>query len=85
VYFNNCFKEIQATFGATCQLSALTRRAHGTHLVIEEIVEGFVEGFAPAIFLERNSQVRFHKPMITAGLEKPPMHGSVQSWSYINT
>jgi hypothetical protein len=39
------------------------------------VVEEIIEGFASAIFLERNLPVRFHKPMISAGLENHPYTG----------
>jgi hypothetical protein len=38
-------KELQAVFGITRHLPALTRHAHPAYSVIEEFVEGFVEGF----------------------------------------
>jgi hypothetical protein len=37
------------------------------------------------IIFDRNSQVRFHNPMITGGLEKPPVHGVVHGQLYINS
>jgi hypothetical protein len=42
-YFNIDSKGLQAIFVTTRHLQALTRHAHGTYSVIEEIVEGFVE------------------------------------------
>ena len=44
-YFNSGFIGVQGLFAAIRQLSDLTRRTHGFYSVIEEIVEGFVEGF----------------------------------------
>jgi hypothetical protein len=37
------------------------------------------------IIFDRNSQVRFHNPMITGGLEKPPAHGVVHGQLHINS
>jgi hypothetical protein len=34
--------------------------------------------------LDRNSNVRFHKSMVTTGLQKSSVHDSVHSPSYIN-
>jgi hypothetical protein len=42
-YFNIDSKGLQAVFGTTRHLPALTHRIHPTYSVIEEIVEGFVE------------------------------------------
>jgi hypothetical protein len=44
-YFNIDSKGLQAVFGITRHLTALTCHAHPAYSVIEEIVEGFVEGF----------------------------------------
>jgi hypothetical protein len=44
-YFNIDPKGFQAVFGTTRHLPALTRNAHPAYSVVEEIVEGFVEGF----------------------------------------
>jgi hypothetical protein len=43
--FNIDFARLQGVFGTTRHLPALTRHRHPTYSVIEEIVEGFVEGF----------------------------------------
>src|ERR1035438_8211033 len=43
--FNTDFKWVQALFGTTRHLPALTRHIPGACSVIEEIVEDFVEGF----------------------------------------
>jgi hypothetical protein len=37
-------KGLQEVFGTTRRLPALTRHAHPAYSVVEEIVEGFVEG-----------------------------------------
>jgi len=44
-HFNFDSKGLQAVSGTTRHLPALTRHAPGACSVIEEIVEGFVEGF----------------------------------------
>jgi hypothetical protein len=44
-YFNADFKGPQAVFTTTPHLPDLTRNLHAAYSVIEEIVEGFVEGF----------------------------------------
>ena len=44
-HFNADFTGVQAVFSTIRQLSCLTRRTPGFYSVIEEIVEGFVEGF----------------------------------------
>ena len=46
-FFSIDFKGVQALFATIRPLPALTRRAHPACSVIEEIVEGFVEGFLP--------------------------------------
>src|ERR1035437_3112944 len=43
--FNIDSKGLQEIFGTTRHLPDLTRHAHAAYSVIEEIVEGFVEGF----------------------------------------
>ena len=44
-YFTVDFTRVQALFYTICQLPDLTRQLPGFYPVIEEIVEGFVEGF----------------------------------------
>jgi hypothetical protein len=44
-YFNTGFTGLQTVSGTTRHLPDLTRHAHPAYSVIEEIVEGFVEGF----------------------------------------
>jgi len=44
-YFNTGFARVQAAFSTTRHLPHLTRHKHRAYSVIEEIVEGFVEGF----------------------------------------
>jgi hypothetical protein len=43
--FNIDSKGVQAVSVTTRHLPALTRHAHGAYSVIEEIVEGFIEGY----------------------------------------
>jgi hypothetical protein len=43
--FNIDSKGVQVVFGTTRNLPALTPHAHAAYSVIEEFVEGFVEGF----------------------------------------
>ncbi len=54
-YFNTGFRVIQAVFNTTRPLPDLTRHIHPYYSVIEEIVEGFVEGFWPALASRRLS------------------------------
>jgi hypothetical protein len=62
-YFNSDSKGVQAVFVTTRHLPALTRHAHPAYSVIEEIVEGFVEGI-----LENTMPVRisgdFHEKAV---------------------
>jgi hypothetical protein len=44
-YFSIDYKRLQADLVTTRHLPALTPRAHAAYSVIEEFVEGFVEGF----------------------------------------
>jgi hypothetical protein len=44
-HFNIDFKGLQTVFGTTRHLPDLTRRLYPAYSVIEEIIEGFVEGF----------------------------------------
>jgi hypothetical protein len=44
--FNTGFTGVQAVFGTTHHLPALTRHLLAAYSVIEEIVEGFVEDFS---------------------------------------
>jgi hypothetical protein len=37
------------------------------------------------IIFDRNSQVRFHNLMVTAGLQKSVVHGCVHGQLYINS
>jgi len=44
-HFNPYFTGLQAVFGTIRPPSGLSRHTHGFNTIIEEIVEGFVEGF----------------------------------------
>ena len=48
-YFNAVFAGVQGVFVTIRHLSDLTRHAPATYSVIEEIVEGFIEGFCAAV------------------------------------